>query len=194
MVNSPAKLKDRAVKGAVNNLRKDKRVEAINLALIANELDVTLEVLKNYYSSTEDIFLKAQKKDWDSLHRHWDKRIQKAKTPGDYKEAFEFFFERFVATLSEDADLMLEMSCYLPACIKYRERNKKKVKKKFFSLIKKGWPGKDDKVLKRQTELITIVFYGFIDHVVHIKKAERIKLLSDFRNMVNLQLQDRKFF
>ncbi|HJM14991.1 MAG TPA: hypothetical protein QGF66_01245 [SAR86 cluster bacterium] len=194
MVNSPAKLKDRAVKGAVNNLRKDKRVEAINLALIANELDVTLEVLKNYYSSTEDIFLKAQKKDWDSLHRYWDKRIEKAKTPGDYKEAFEFFFERFVETLSDDADLMLEMSCYLPACIKYRERNKKKVKKKFFSLIKKGWPGKEDKVLKRQTELITIVFYGFIDHVVHIKKAERIKLLSDFRNMVNLQLQDRKFF
>jgi len=194
MVNSPAKLKDRAVKGAVNNLRKDKRVEAINLALIANELDVTLETLKNYYSSTEDIFLKAQKKDWDSLHRYWDKRIKKAKTPGDYKDAFESFFERFVETLSDDADLMLEMSCYLPSCIKYRERNKKKVKKKFLSLIKKGWPGKDDKVLERQTELITIVFYGFIDHVVHIKKSERLKLLRDFRNMVNLQLQDRKFF
>jgi len=89
---------------------------------------------------------------------------------------------------------MLEMSCYLPACIKYRERNRKRVKKKFLSLIKKGWPGKDDTVLKRQTELITIVFYGFIDRVVNLKKEERIKLLSDFRNMVNLQLQDRKFF
>ena len=194
MVNTPSKLKDRVVKRAVNNLRKDKRVEAINLALIANELDVTLQTLKNYYSSEEDIFLKAQKKDWDSLHRYWDKRIKKAKTPGDYKYAFESFFERFVETLSDDADLMLEMSCYLPACINYRERNKKKVKKKFLSLIKKGWPGKDDKVLKRQTELIVIVFYGFIDHVVHIEKAERIKLLNDFRNMVNLQLQDRKFF
>ena len=86
------------------------------------------------------------------------------------------------------------MSCYLPACIKYRERNRKKVRKKFLSLIKKGWPGKDDKVLERQTELIVIVFYGFIDHVVHIKKAERFKLLRDFRNMINLQLQDRKFF
>ncbi len=178
MVNSPAKLKDRAVKGAVNNLRKDKRVEAINLALIANELDVTLEALKNYYSSTEDIFLKAQKKDWDSLHRYWDKRIEKAKTPGDYKDAFESFFERFVETLSDDADLMLEMSCYLPACIKYRERNKKKVKKKFFSLIKKGWPGKDDKVLKRQTELITIVFYGFIDHVVPYKESRKNKIIK----------------
>lgn len=194
MINTPSKLKDRVVKRAINNLRKDKRVESINLALIANELDVSLDVLQKYYSSAEDIFLKAQKKDWDSLHRYWDKRIKKAKTPGDYKDAFESFFERFVETLSDDADLMLEMSCYLPACIKYRETNRKKVRKKFLSLINKGWPGKDDRVLERQTELITLIFYGFIDHVVHIKKTERLKLLRDFRNMINLQLQDRKFF
>ena len=194
MVNSPSQLKERAVKRAVNTLRKDKRVEAINLAAIANELDVSLEELQTFYSSGEDIFLKAQKKDWESLHRYWDKRIKKAKTPGDYKDAFEAFFERFVETLSEDADLMLEMSCYLPSCINYRDRNRKKVRKKFFSLIKRGWPGKDDRVLERQTELITIIFYGFIDHVVHINKNERIKLLRDFRNMINLQLQDRKFF
>ena len=194
MANSPSKLKDRAVKRAVNTLRKDKRVEAINLAAIANELNVSLEELQTFYSSGEDIFLKAQKKDWESLHRYWDKQIKKAKTPGDYKDAFDSFFERFVETLSDDADLMLEMSCYLPSCIKYRDRNRKKVRKKFFSLIKKGWPGKDDRVLERQTELITIIFYGFIDHVVHIKKDERLKLLRDFRNMINLQLQDRKFF
>ena len=194
MTNTPSKLKDRVVKRAVNTLRKDRRVEAINLSAIANELGVSLDELQTFYSSGEDIFLKAQKKDWDALHRYWDKRIKKSKTPGDYKDAFESFFERFVETLSDDADLMLEMSCYLPACIKYRERNRKKVRKKFLSLIKKGWPGKDDKVLERQTELIIIVFYGFIDHVVHIKKAERYKLLRDFRNMINLQLQDRKFF
>jgi len=194
MVNSSIKLKDKAVKRAISTLRKDKRVEAVNLGVIANELDVSLEVLQTYYSSAEDIFIKAQKKDWDSLHRYWDKRIKKAKTPGDYKDAFDSFFERFVETLSEDADLMLEMSCYLPACIKYRERNRKRVRKKFSSLIKKGWPGKDDKVLERQTELITIVFYGFIDHVVHLNKDERIKSLRDFRNMINLHLQDRKFF
>ena len=194
MVNSSIKLKDKAVKRAISTLRKDKRVEAVNLGVIANELDVSLEVLQTYYSSAEDIFIKAQKKDWDSLHRYWDKRIKKAKTPGDYKDAFDSFFERFVETLSKDADLMLDMSCYLPACIKYREWNRNKVRKKFSSLIKKGWPGKDDKVLERQTELITIVFYGFIDHVVHLNKAERIKSLRDFRNMINLHLQDRKFF
>jgi hypothetical protein len=194
MVNSSIKLKDKAVKRAISTLRKDKRVEAVNLGVIANELDVSLEVLQTYYSSAEDIFIKAQKKDWDSLHRYWDKRIKKAKTPGDYKDAFDSFFERFVETLSKDADLMLDMSCYLPACIKYREWNRNKVRKKFSSLIKKGWPGKDDKVLERQTELITIVFYGFIDHVVHLNKDERIKSLRDFRNMINLHLQDRKFF
>ena len=194
MAKTPLKLKDRAVKRAVTALRKDKRVESVNLGAIANELGVSLEELQTFYSSEEDIFLKAQKKDWDSLHRYWDKQIKKAKTPGDYKDAFEAFFEKFVASLSDDADLMLEMSCYLPACIKYRERNRKKVRKKFFSLIKRGWPGKDDQVLERQTELITIIFYGFVDHVVHIKKAERLKLLRDFRNMINLQLQDRKFF
>jgi len=64
MVNTPSKLKDRVVKRAVNNLRKDKKVESINLALIANELDVSLKTLKNYYSSEEEIFLKAQKKEW----------------------------------------------------------------------------------------------------------------------------------
>ena len=194
MSKPTSNLKDKVVNKAVNSLRKNKRIEQISFASIASELDVGIDEITSFYSTTEDIFLQAQKKDWESLHRYWDKQITKAKTPGDFKRAFEIFFERFVETLSDDADLMLEMSCYLPACINYRERNKKKVKKKFLSLIKKGWPGKDDKVLKRQTELIVIVFYGFIDHVVHIKKAERIKLLSDFRNMINLQLQDRKFF
>ncbi len=96
MVKTPSKLKDRAVKRAINTLRKDKRVEAINLGVIANELEVSLEELQTYYSSAEDIFLKAQKKDWDSLHRYWDKKIKKATTPGDYKDAFEEFFERFL--------------------------------------------------------------------------------------------------
>ena len=69
-----------------------------------------------------------------------------------------------------------------------------KVKEKFSKLIKRGWPGKDKKVIQRQSELVTVLFYGFIDHIVHIPKEERSKILSDFRNMLNLHLQDRKFF
>ena len=187
-------LKDKVVNRAVNSLRKNKRIEQISFAAIAEELDVSIDDITSFYATTEDIFLQAQKKDWESLHRYWDKQIKKAKTPGDFKNAFEIFFERFVETLSKDADLRFELSCYLPECVKYRDKNRIKVKEKFSKLIKRGWPGKDEKVIKRQSELVTVLFYGFIDHIVHIPKNERSKILSDFRNMLNLHLQDRKFF
>ena len=194
MSKPTSNLKDKVVNKAVNSLRRSKRIEQISFASIAVELDVGIDEITSFYSTTEDIFLQAQKKDWESLHRYWDKQIKKAKTPGDFKRAFEIFFERFVETLSKDADLRFELSCYLPECVKYRDKNRTKVKEKFSKLIKRGWPGKDEKVIKRQSELVTVLFYGFIDHIVHIPKNERSKILSDFRNMLNLHLQDRKFF
>ena len=194
MSKPTSNLKDKVVNKAVNSLRKSKRIEQISFASIAAELDVGIDEITSFYSTTEDIFLQAQKKDWESLHRYWDKQIKKAKTPGDFKRAFEIFFERFVETLSKDADLRFELSCYLPECVKYRDKNRIKVKEKFSKLIKRGWPGKEEKVIKRQSELVTVLFYGFIDHIVHIPKNERSKILSDFRNMLNLHLQDRKFF
>ena len=194
MFKPTSNLKDKVVNKAVNSLRKSKKIEQISFASIAVELDVGIDEITSFYSTTEDIFLQAQKKDWESLHRYWDKQIKKAKTPGDFKRAFEIFFERFVETLSKDADLRFELSCYLPECVKYRDKNRIKVKEKFSKLIKRGWPGKDEKVIKRQSELVTVLFYGFIDHIVHIPKNERSKILSDFRNMLNLHLQDRKFF
>ena len=194
MSKPASNLKDKVVNKAVNSLRKSKKIEQISFASIAVELDVGIDEITSFYSTTEDIFLQAQKKDWESLHRYWDKQIKKAKTPGDFKRAFEIFFERFVETLSKDADLRFELSCYLPECVKYRDKNRIKVKEKFSKLIKRGWPGKDEKVIKRQSELVTVLFYGFIDHIVHIPKNERSKILSDFRNMLNLHLQDRKFF
>ena len=187
-------LKDKVVNRAVNSLRKNKRIEQISFAAIAKELDVSIDDITSFYATTEDIFLQAQKKDWESLHRYWDKQIKKAKTPGDFKNAFEIFFERFVEALSKDADLRFELSCYLPECVKFRDKNRIKVKEKFTKLIKRGWPGKNEIVIQRQSELVTVLFYGFIDHIVHIPKNERSKILSDFRNMLNLHLQDRKFF
>jgi len=187
-------LKDKVVNRAVNSLRKNKRIEQISFAAIAEELDVSIDDITSFYAKTEDIFLQAQKKDWESLHRYWDKQIKKAKTPGDFKNAFEIFFERFVETLSKDADLRFELSCYLPECVKFRDKNRIKVKEKFTKLIKRGWPGKNERVIQRQSELVTVLFYGFVDHIVHIPKNERSKILSDFRNMLNLHLQDRKFF
>ena len=194
MKKSTTNLKDKVVSKAVSSLRKNKRIEQISFAAIAKELDVGINEITSFYSTTEDIFLQAQKKDWESLHRYWDKQIKKAKTPGDFKRAFEIFFERLVETLSKDADLRFELSCYLPECVKFRDKNRIKVKQKFTKLIKRGWPGKDYKVIQRQSELVIVLFYGFVDHIVHIPKIERPKILSDFRNMVNLHLQDRKFF
>jgi hypothetical protein len=194
MTKPNSNLKDKVVNRAVNSLRKSKRIEQISFAAIAQELDVSIDDITSFYATTEDIFLQAQKKDWESLHRYWDKQIKKAKTPGDFKNAFEIFFERFVETLSKDADLRFELSCYLPECVKFRDKNRIKVKEKFTKLIKRGWPGKNEKVIQRQSELVTVLFYGFIDHIVHIPKEERSKILSDFRNMLNLHLQDRKFF
>ena len=194
MIKLSPNLKDKVVNKAVNSLRKNKSIEQLSFAAIAKELGVGIDELTTFYNTTEDIFLEAQKKDWESLHRYWDKQIKKAKTPGDFKRAFEIFFERFVETLSKDADLRFELSCYLPECVKYRDKNRIKVKEKFSKLIKRGWPGKDMKVIQRQSELVTVLFYGFIDHIVHIPKEERSKILSDFRNMLNLHLQDRKFF
>ena len=173
MSKPTSNLKDKVVNKAVNSLRKSKRIEQISFRAIAKELDVGIDEITSFYTTTEDIFLQAQKKDWASLHRHWDKQIKKAKTPGDFKRAFEIFFERFVETLSKDADLRFELSCYLPECVKFRDKNRIKVKEKFSKLIKKGWPGKDEKVIQRQSELITVLFYGFIDHIVHIPKNER---------------------
>ena len=194
MAKPSSNLKDKVVNKAVNTLRKSKRIEQISFAAIAVELDVGIDEITSFYSTTEDIFLQAQKKDWELLHRYWDKQIKKAKTPGDFKNAFEIFFERFVETLSKDADLRFELSCYLPECVKYRDKNRIKVKEKFSQLIKRGWPGKNEIVIQRQSELVTVLFYGFVDHIVHIPKEERSKILSDFRNMLNLHLQDRKFF
>jgi len=187
-------LKDKVVNKAISSLRKNKRIEQVSIPAIAAELNVSIEEISSFYTTTEDIFLEAQRKDWESLHRFWDRHIKKSKTPGDFKNSFEIFFEKFVDSLSKDADLRLELSCYLPKCIKYRDKNRKRVKQKFKKLINKGWPGKDEKVLERQSELVTILFYGFIDHIVHIPKIERTKILRDFRNMLNLHLQDRKFF
>ena len=134
MDRSTSNLKEKVVNRAINSLRKDKRIERISFAAIAGELGVGIEEISSFYTSTEDIILEVQKKDWESLHRYWDRHIKKANTPGDFKNAFELFFERFVDTLSQDADLHLELCCYLPKCIKYREKNRQKVKQKFMNL------------------------------------------------------------
>ena len=70
MNTSTSNLKDKVVKRAVNSLRKSKRIEQLSFVAIANELNVRVDEIQAFYTTTEDIFLDAQKKDWESLHRY----------------------------------------------------------------------------------------------------------------------------
>ena len=68
------------------------------------------------------------------------------------------------------------------------------LKKTFKRIIKKGWPGKIESVLDRQTDLVVLSFYGLYEYCARTKKKERKAISEDFINMLNLHLQDRLFF
>ena len=53
-------LTEKVVNSAINSLRKKKRIELLSFAAIAKELDVGIDELSSFYTTTEDIFLKAQ--------------------------------------------------------------------------------------------------------------------------------------
>ena len=194
MTSEKTKLKDRIVRQAINSVRKNHKVDEVSLLNISKELGVEFSDITKYFSSMEDIFLEQQKKNWKSTFKSLNKKIKKARTPGDFKNIFDSFLEDYVKDLSSDADLHWEICSFLPICLEFREANKKILASKIKNIIKRGWPGKTNNVLERQTDLVVLSFYGFVDHVVHIPKKEREKILKDFRNMLNSHLQDRLFF
>ena len=194
MTDKEIQLKDKIVQQAIKSVRRDKKVDVVSLLSISKELSVEFSEITKYYSSMEDIFSLQQKDNWKTTYKTLDKNIKKAKTPGDFKKVFDVFLEDFVLELGPDADLHWEVCSFIPVCLEFREQNKKVLAKKTMQVIKKGWPGKTSNVLDRQTDLVILSFYGFIDHIVHQPKAERPKILRDFRNMLNLHLQDRLFF
>ena len=194
MNSKDIQLKDKIVKQAISSVRKDHKVDEVSLLAISKELNVDFSEITNYYASMEDIFLEQQKKNWKSTFKRLDKSVKKAKTPGDFKSLFDNFLEDFVSELSINADLHWEVCSFIPVCLEFRETNKKKLAAKIKNIIKRGWPGKTDNVLDRQTALFILSFFGFIDHIVHTPIKERGKILKDFKNMLNLHLQDRLFF
>ena len=194
MTGEETQLKDKIVKQAIRSVRKDKKVDAVSLLSLSRELDVEFLEVTKYYASMEDIFLDQQKDNWKQTHKSLNKKIKKAKTPGDFKSVFDSFLEDFVSDLGPDADLHWEVCSFIPICLEFREQNKKVLTGKIKTVIKRGWPGKNSNVLDRQTDLVILSFYGFIDHIVHKPKIERAKILKDFTNMLNLHLQDRLFF
>ena len=194
MTDKEIQLKDKIVQQAIKSVRRDKKVDVVSLLSISKELSVEFSEITKYYSSMEDIFSLQQKDNWKTTYKTLDKNIKKAKTPGDFKKVFDVFLEDFVVELGPDAYLLWEVCSFIPVCLEFRENNKQVLSKKIKLIIKKGWPGKTANVLDRQTDLVILSFYGFIDHIVHQPKAERPKILKDFRNMLNLHLQDRLFF
>ena len=194
MSRKEIELKDKIVKQAISSVRKDRRVDVMSLLAISKELNVDFSEVTKYYTSMEDIFLEQQKKNWKSTYKSLNRKIKKAKTPGDFKSLFDKFLEDFVSDLGLNADLHWEVCSFIPVCLEFRVKNKNRLAVKIRNIIKRGWPGKTDNVLDRQTDLFILSFFGFIDHVVHKPVKEREKILKDFRNMLNLHLQDRLFF
>jgi|TARA_B100001146_G_C16069448_1_gene385758 hypothetical protein len=192
--NKEKQLKDKIVKQAIQSFRKNKKVDEFSLLSLSKELDVDFLDLTKFYASMEGIFLDQQKKNWKQTYKSLNKKIKKSKNPGDFKNVFDSFLEDFVSDLGPDADLHWEVCSFIPICLEFREQNKKVLTGKIKTVIKRGWPGKTSNVLDRQTDLVILSFFGFIDHVVHKPKTERAKILKDFRNMLNLHLQDRLFF
>ena len=194
MKNKKIQLKNKIVKQAISSVRKDHKVDEVSLLSISKELNVDFSEITKYYTSMEDIFLEQQKKNWKSIHKSLNRKTKKAKTPGDFKKVFDTFLEDFVSDLGPDADLNWEVCSFIPVCLQFREANKRVIAGKIKNIIKRGWPGKTDDVLGRQTDLFLFCFFGFVDLIVHKPVKERAKILKDFRNMLNLHLQDRLFF
>ena len=194
MVRKSAVVRDKILSKTISSLRRDRRVERISIPLIAKELGIEPTEALEYFSSVEDIFLKEQERSWKQVYKVIDKQSKVAKHPGDFKSILDNFYDMFVDNLPDDADLYVELANYLPKCADFRSRNKVVYRRKLLIIIKKGWPGKSPNVLERQTDLVLMCSYGFIEHVAHMPKSDRKKIVKDFRNMINLHLQDRLFF
>ena len=194
MVRKSTIVRDKILAQTIASLRKDRRVERISIPLIAKDLGIEPSEALKYFSSVEDVFLKQQKTYWKEAYKDMDKQLKIAKNPGDFKDILDNFYDMYVDNLPDDADLYVELANYLPKCANFKSKNKILFRKKLLTIIKKGWPVKPPNVLERQTDLVLMCFYGFIEHVAHIPTIERKKIVKDFRNMVNLHLQDRLFF
>ncbi|MEO1956092.1 MAG: hypothetical protein ABGX42_05805 [Gammaproteobacteria bacterium] len=187
--------KVRIINKTMDTLRKgSKGVSGISLNEIAKELSIPLEDLTSFFLTVEDVFLGEQKRLNIKLEKYIDTRLSKAKVPNDAKDLLDGLIDKFVDILPEHADLVLSVSFYLPSCLKERRRAKAYYRKIFKAIIKKGWPGKIESVLDRQTELVLLSFYGFYDYCSMVSISDRKALAGDFRNMLNLHLQDRLFF
>ena len=183
------------IQKSMNSIRKmDKTVHTISFSRLANEMEMPLKELTDIFLDVEDMFLNEQKRVTRKIEEFLEKGIKDCKTPNDAKDLMESSLLKMIDILPDHSDLVYSAIFYLPKCLAERDRTKKYYRQKLRIIIKKGWPGKIDSVLERQTDLVLLSLYGFLDYCVKVNKKERKEVLKDFTNMINLHLQDRLFF
>ena len=183
------------IQRSMNSIRKmDKTVHTISFSRLADEMEMPLKELTDIFLDVEDMFLNEQKRVTRKMEEFLEKGIKDCKTPNDAKDLMESSLLKMIDILPDHSDLVYSAIFYLPKCLAERDRTKKYYRQKIKIIIKKGWPGKIDSVLERQTDLVLLSLYGFLDYCVKVNKKERKEVLKDFTNMINLHLQDRLFF
>ena len=183
------------IQKSMNSIRKmDKTVHTISFSRLADEMEIPLKELTDIFLDVEDMFLNEQKRVTRKMEEFLEKGIKDCKTPNDAKDLMESSLLKMIDLLPDHSDLVYSAIFYLPKCLAERDRTKKYYRQKLRIIIKKGWPGKIDSVLERQTDLVLLSLYGFLDYCVKVNKRERKEVLKDFTNMINLHLQDRLFF
>ena len=183
------------IQKSMNSIRKmDKTVHTISFSRLADEMEIPLKELTDIFLDVEDMFLNEQKRVTRKIEEFLEKGIKDCKTPNDAKDLMESSLLKMIDLLPDHSDLVYSAIFYLPKCLAERDRTKKYYRQKLRIIIKKGWPGKIDSVLERQTDLVLLSLYGFLDYCVKVNKRERKEVLNDFTNMINLHLQDRLFF
>ena len=187
--------KVKIIQKSMETIRKsDRTLHTISFPRLAQELNMPLEELTSFFMNVEDLFLNEQKRVNRKMEKFLDEGIQNAKTANQAKELLETATLKLIDLLPDHSDLVFSASFYLPKCIEERARAKKYYKQAFRKIIKKGWPGKIDSVLNRQTELVLLSVYGFYEYCAKVSQKERKAIHKDFTNMINLHLQDRLFF
>ena len=192
-VNIQKKVK--IIQKSMETIRKsDRTLHTISFPRLAQELNMPLEELTSFFMNVEDLFLNEQKRVNRKMEKFLEEGLQNAKTANQAKELLESANLKLIDLLPDYSDLVFSASFYLPQCIEERARAKKYYKQAFRKIIKKGWPGKIDSVLDRQTELVLLSVYGFYEYCSKVSQKERKAIHKDFTNMINLHLQDRLFF
>ena len=182
------------IQKSMNSIRKmDKTVHTISFSRLADEMGIPLKELTDIFLDVEDMFLNEQRRVTRKMEEFLEKGIKDCKTPNDAKDLMESSLLKMIDLLPDHSDLVYSAIFYLPKCLAERDRTKKYYRQKLRIIIKKGWPGKIDSVLERQTDLVLLSLYGFLDYCVKVNKRERKEVLKDVTNMINLHLQDRLF-